>query len=43
MFWPLKTSEPKEFDYIKICLEEKEEQDYYNKYQMTVSCTVRIS
>ena len=34
-------SEPKVFANIKVCLEEKEEQDHYNKYQMTVSYTVR--
>ena len=42
-FWPLKRSEPKEFSDITVCLEEKEEQDNYNKYHLTVTITVRTS
>ena len=43
MFWPLKTSEPKTFGDIKVCLDDKADQDIYNEYHLTVSFIVRTS
>ena len=43
MFWPLTTSEPKTFGNIKVCFDDKTEQDSYNEYHLTVSFTVRTS
>ena len=40
-FWPLKRSEPKEFNNITVCLEETDEQESYNTYRLIVTLTVR--